>query len=110
MTLDNRSTEADRNPIFDFNRRAHLLVRSAPTPATAVQMPRPRHPKVGIEHQPVVPRDFEMPAVAFHMFDDAPCLRNWTYQPRRIKTDHPLTGERGSKGACGTMGGATFGH
>ncbi len=108
--LDRRRVEAHRHPVVDLDRGSHLRVRTPPVVATPVEVPRPRHPHVGVEDEAVVPLDLEMLAVALDGLDDPSGLWDGADESGRIEAKHRLAGERCSQGAGRSMDRVAFGH
>jgi len=92
--LDDGSTEADRHPIGYLDHGAHVVVALAPPFAAAVEVPRSGHAHVTVQHEPVVPHDLEVLAVALNALDHPTEDRAWAVEEGSVEPDSRPTDER----------------
>ena len=98
ICLDHRGAEAHRHPVGHLEDGSHVVVALAPPLTTAVEVPRARHAHVAVEHQPVVPDDLEVLAVALDPLDDPTEDRTWPIEERGVESNCRTPDERSPQG------------
>lgn len=110
VCLDHRRTEAHRNPFNGFDDDPSQSFRLSPLFTTSVEMPTTRHAHVRVQHDLVVPRDFEVFAVCIDRLDGASHSWRGTGESRGYEANHLAPDKRRAQRCCCTMDGIPLWH
>src|SRR4051794_28830714 len=85
VRLDGASAETHGQEPVDGDAGTKLRRRFAPSLTRAIEVPRAGEAHAGVQHQPVVPHDVELPAAVLDELDDAASYRDGTLELGRLE-------------------------
>ena len=108
--LHHGGVEADGLEALHLDGGAHVAGALAPALPRPVQVPRPGHPHVGVQDDPVVPADLDVLAPAVHPLDDRAERGAGPGEAWRLEPGHHLLQQRSPQRRGRPVDRVTLGH